>query len=148
MALACHETLHERARDLLDLHGLHDWTFRLNRRRRCLGVCRYGTRSVELSRYFVERNSPEEVQDTLLHEIAHALVGPGHGHDAVWTQKCLELGARPERRSAADMPRGRWQGECGSCSRRFHRFRRPRRAEGWYCRSCGPQRGLFSWSFC
>lgn len=30
--------------------------------------------------------------DTVAHEVAHALVGPAHGHDAVWRRKAVELG--------------------------------------------------------
>jgi hypothetical protein len=45
----------------------------------------------------VDRNGAEEIVDTILHEIAHALVGPRHGHDTVWKAKCTDIGARPER---------------------------------------------------
>ena len=72
-------------------------------------LCRYGTRTIELSVFLVDRNGPEEVRDTILHEIAHALVGPGHGHDAVWKRQCIEIGARPVRCGDADMPDGKWQ---------------------------------------
>jgi SWI/SNF-related matrix-associated actin-dependent regulator 1 of chromatin subfamily A len=39
-------------------------------------------------------NSTEEQQfkDTILHEIAHAIVGPHHGHDEVWRGKAVEIG--------------------------------------------------------
>src|SRR5215471_13596338 len=30
--------------------------------------------------------------NTMTHEIAHAIVGPNHGHDQVWTEKHLEMG--------------------------------------------------------
>ena len=42
-------------------------------------------------------NSIEETKDVVLHEIAHALTGRGHGHDAVWKRMCIKVGARPER---------------------------------------------------
>src|SRR3954468_6565933 len=102
------------ALDLMAGHRLRGWSFRFNRSKTNLGLCRYGPRLIELSVHFVERNSREEVRDTLLHEIAHALVGPGHGHDEAWRRKCLDVGARPERLSfEADMPVGRWQAVCG-----------------------------------
>ena len=28
----------------------------------------------------------KDIQDTILHEIAHALVGPKHGHNKVWKE--------------------------------------------------------------
>src|SRR5436305_8366046 len=85
------------ARDLLSTHGLTDWSFRLNRSRLNMGLCKYGPRTVELSVFFVERNSDEAIRDTLLHEVAHALVGPGHGHGPAWKAMCRRVGAKPER---------------------------------------------------
>ena len=130
---------------LLSEHGLHDWSFVFNRRKNCMGYCSFDTRTIELSIHFVERNAMDQVRDTLLHEIAHALVGPGHGHDAVWKRKCLEVGARPERCGQADMPAGDWQARCKSCGKVYHRHRRPRPLRGWYCPPCGADHGKLNW---
>src|ERR1041384_3767501 len=97
------------AHGLLSQHGLHEWGFAFNRRKSSLGLCVYHCRTIELSVYLVLRNTQDELLDTLLHEIAHALVGPGHGHDLVWKRKCLEIGAKPVRCGQADMPEGRWK---------------------------------------
>ena len=35
--------------DLLARHGLHGWSFRFNRSKVNMGLCRYGLRAVELS---------------------------------------------------------------------------------------------------
>lgn len=40
------------------------------------------------------------MRQALLHEIAHALVRPGHGHDQVWKDKALQIGCRPDYVSA------------------------------------------------
>jgi hypothetical protein len=60
------------------------WTFAFNDRRRSLGYCRFPSRGrpgrVELSRHHVRKNPLGAVENTLRHEIAHALAGePGHG---------------------------------------------------------------------
>jgi predicted SprT family Zn-dependent metalloprotease len=134
------------ALQLMAEHGLHDWRFAFNHRKQAMGLCVYHRKAIELSIYFVERNNPlEAIRDTILHEIAHALVGPGHGHDKVWKRKCIEIGARPKRCGEADMPEGRWNAGCGSCGKRFHRHRKPQRARGWYCRTCGPVEGKLAW---
>ena len=134
------------ASDLFARHGLDDWQLTFNRGKRTMGWCLFGPRKIELSIHFVERNSPDIIQDTLLHEIAHALVGPGHGHDALWKQKCAEIGARPERLShEANMPEGRWQALCGHCGRLHHRHRKPKRMKGWYCSPCGKECGQLVW---
>lgn len=134
------------ALQLMAAHGLHAWAFTFNRRKQALGLCVYGRRSIELSIHFVERdNPPEEIRDTILHEIAHALVGPGHGHDKVWKRKCIEIGARPQRCGQADMPEGNWRARCGSCGKCFHRYKKPKRHGGWFCRDCGCERGRLVW---
>jgi predicted SprT family Zn-dependent metalloprotease len=133
------------ALDLLATHHLHDWSFAFNRRKQAMGLCVFHRRTIELSVYFVKRNSHEEILDTVLHEIAHALVGPGHGHDAVWERKCVELGARPVRCGHAEMPEGRWQSNCNCCGKQFHRHRKPKRVKGWFCRNCGPDLGKLIW---
>jgi predicted SprT family Zn-dependent metalloprotease len=132
---------------LLAAHGLSGWSFAYNRSKVHLGQCLYGPRLVVLSAHFVELNGDEAVLDTLLHEIAHALVGPGHGHDSVWRAKCLEVGARPERLSyEVTMPVGRWQAVCPCCGRLHDRHRRPKHLVGWSCCSCGRERGRLTWS--
>jgi predicted SprT family Zn-dependent metalloprotease len=133
------------AHELMARHGLAGWSFGFNRRKRSLGLCRYAAQMIELSVYLVYGSSDEEVQDTILHEIAHALVGPGHGHDAAWKAKCLEVGAKPQRCGQADMPPGHWQAHCGNCGEHFTRYRRPKRLRGWFCRACGPDRGKLTW---
>lgn len=133
------------ALELMACHGLHDWAFAFGRQKRTLGLCRYAARTIELSIYLVDRNGPDEVRDTVLHEIAHALVGPGHAHDAVWKAKAAAIGARPQRCGAANMPAGRWHARCGGCGQAFSRHRRPRRLTGWFCRGCGPRGGALTW---
>jgi SprT protein len=130
---------------LLTVHGLDGWSFAFNRRKRAMGYCYYGRKTVELSIYFVERNPEPVIRDTLLHEIAHALIGPEHGHDQAWKEKCLEIGAKPERFGSANMPVGRWRARCSSCGKAFHRHRRPKRLQGWYCLHCGLERGMLEW---
>lgn len=131
---------------MLAAHGLGDWSFGFNRRKQTLGLCWYDRRRIELSAHLVERNGPGEVLDTILHEVAHALVGPGHGHDDVWRRMCARVGARPQRCGQADMPAGRWQAGCGGCGTTFHRHRRPKARTDWFCRTCGPERGRLVWA--
>jgi predicted SprT family Zn-dependent metalloprotease len=137
--------IQELAGKLLRAHSLDGWHFTYNRRKRAMGFCCYSERSIELSVHFVVRNDMDSIIDTLLHEIAHALVGPDHGHDAVWKSKCLEIGATPQRLGHADMPAGNWQADCNACGRQYNRHRRPKRMRGWYCPHCGVDLGRLVW---
>ncbi|HYH68527.1 MAG TPA: SprT-like domain-containing protein [Urbifossiella sp.] len=139
------------ATQMMAQNGLTEWQFAFNTNKRRAGVCRYPARGrpgrIELSKHYVLRNPAEEVRDTILHEIAHALVGHGHGHDEVWKAKCVEVGARPERcyGEEVEMPRGRWRATCAGCGKEHDRHRRPKQLAGWHCRRCGKERGALIW---
>jgi predicted SprT family Zn-dependent metalloprotease len=109
------------ARALMDAHGLSHWKLAFHRRKRQLALCHHGKKTIYLSRPYVELNDENSLRDTVLHEIAHALVGPGHGHDLMWMAKAAELGARPEAcDDVARMPDGKYQATCDGCGRTHH----------------------------
>ena len=136
------------ARELMAQHGVGDWTFTWNRRKRSLGLCRYRQRRIELSVHFVIANDAEQVRETILHEIAHALAGEDAGHGPLWKAMCLRVGCKPLRcdQGEAIMPRGRWQARCGTCGKEYWRHRRPERRARYWCKSCGPERGVVTFS--
>lgn len=116
-------------------HGLADWRLVLDGARTRAGVCRPARREIGLSRVLTALHTPEQVRDTVLHEIAHALVGVGHGHDAVWRAKAVEIGGTgtrcvPETAARADTP---WKGTCPD-GHVVGRHRRPTRVQS--CRRC------------
>ncbi len=83
----------ERAQDLLDDHGLtfHGWTFQWDKAVTRAGSCNYKTRTITLSEKLAEVRSAEETDQTLLHEVAHALE-PRHNHDNTWLSTARSLG--------------------------------------------------------
>ncbi len=87
----------ERARGLLDRHGLQDWGFRFDEGIRRAGSCRYRPPTISLAQGFALAADGPEIEETLLHEIAHALVGSQHHHDARWRAKALEIGCSGQR---------------------------------------------------
>ncbi|CAN5416765.1 hypothetical protein BH09PLA1_BH09PLA1_15130 [soil metagenome] len=84
------------ASDLMKRHGLLGWTFRFDHARRRFGSCQPRRKIITLSRPLTLLNGLEQVRDTILHEIAHALT-PGDNHGAKWKQACRRIGARPTR---------------------------------------------------
>lgn len=84
------------AKGIMAKHGLSDWSFKINGRlKRTLGVCSYSKKEIQLRRKHVEEDTYDCILDTLMHEIAHALVGYGAGHGPLWQRKAIELGAKP-----------------------------------------------------
>ncbi|HEY7720133.1 MAG TPA: SprT-like domain-containing protein [Pedococcus sp.] len=136
------------ARGLLAEHGLHDWRVGLDRAKTRAGACRFARREITLSAPLTRLHSEAEVRDTILHEVAHALVGPSHGHDDVWRATALRIGCSGQRCVPADAPRveGAWRGTCARGHVR-HRHRRPQRPVS--CGTCSRTfdvRHLLEWT--
>jgi predicted SprT family Zn-dependent metalloprotease len=138
------------ALELMAAYGLNGWGFRFNRRMRQVGLCWFPTQDrpgrIELSAPFVEWNDAAAVEDTIRHEIAHALAGPFARHGPEWVRMCRITGARPSRSCKVRMPPGKWRATCPGCQAGCSRYRRPRRLHGWHCRHCGPERGGLTWN--
>lgn len=86
-------------RKLMEQHGLlvKGWKFEWSNKKRSYGTCNYGLRTISLSTYLTIACTKEQVINTILHEIAHALVGSGHNHDDVWRRKAIEIGCDGQR---------------------------------------------------
>lgn len=124
------------AHTLLKKHQLHEWCFKFDHAKRRFGCCNYSNSVISLSRHLTRLNDEDEVRDTLLHEIAHALT-PGDGHGRKWKAKCLEIGAKPERCYQAEeveQTLAPYYLYCKHCGIEQPRFRRSRRIVA--CRDC------------
>lgn len=133
-------------RELMDNHGLHHWGLQFRNLKRLCGYCSHRKRLIALGKYYVENNDPMNIRDTVLHEIAHALVGPGHKHNHVWKAKAIELGCRPVAcNRTAVTPPGKYQATCPTCGKKFHKHRNRNGLEGYYCLICGPVRGQLTY---
>ena len=123
---------------LLAEHGLGDWGLVLDDAKTRAGSCRYGPRQISLSRPLTALHSPEQVRETLLHEIAHALAGAAAGHGSRWKAVARGLGCSASRCLPEDAPRvpGAWTGTCPA-GHTATRHRRPERVVS--CRQCAPR---------
>jgi predicted SprT family Zn-dependent metalloprotease len=125
------------------------YTFAFERGCRRLGLCRFPTATtpgqILLNAAYVEASDRESVEDTIRHEIAHALAyrNCGHtGHGKPWQEACTITGARPERLAhpSQTVP-GPWQARCSGCGELVSRFRPPRKDRIYFCKQCGEVHG-------
>jgi predicted SprT family Zn-dependent metalloprotease len=125
------------ARELMVSHAPTGWSFGFDNARRRFGLCSYRQKLITLSAPLTECNGVDEVRDTILHEIAHALAGPQAGHGYAWRAMARILGARPNRcyqPSEVVMVAGTYQAKCAMCERTHHKYRKIKRT--LHCGKC------------
>lgn len=84
------------ARELMDQHGLEDWTFKWDRAHKRSGRCNYTDTTISLSAPLMSLWDEYQCRDTILHEIAHALDLPENpSHGPKWQALCRGIGAIP-----------------------------------------------------
>lgn len=139
------------AEELMGEHGLQTWSFKLDHAKNRLGACDYVSRTLSLSKHLVKNGDEAVIRETVLHEIAHALVGPGHGHDVVWQAQARKLGVDPVASYRGDhaaqfFPRAKWALTCSNCATVVaERHRRRMRSNDYACARCGPTLGRLHW---
>jgi predicted SprT family Zn-dependent metalloprotease len=97
--------LKELAKRLMTEHGLIEkgWRFRTYcNTDKYTGQCRHDQRVIRMNKLTAFINEDRHVENTLRHEIAHAVVGVGHGHGPVWREMAVRLGAEPRHCVADD----------------------------------------------
>ena len=119
------------------------WVFGFDLATSRAGVCRYAERRIDLSVSYCLAATRAEIEDTMLHEIAHAIVGPRHNHDAVWKSKAREIGCAGERCHRVQHSTPKWVGECG-CGQQW--FRQTLQRRMMHNRACARCKGTITWS--
>ena len=75
---------------LMTLHGVSHFKFRFSGARRRWGSCSSNTISVSINHAL--NSDIKDIKNTILHEIAHAIVGIRAVHREEWQNKAKELG--------------------------------------------------------
>ncbi len=129
------------ARQVLRQEQLHDWHVKWDQAKRRAGACHYQNKTLSFSQYLFATLPMQTMKEVVLHEVAHALAGPGHGHNQVWKAHAIRLGAPPEARlpSTVPQPPAPWVGTCQYCGNQRKLYSSPRRVS-----SCGNCSTTFS----
>lgn len=120
------------------------WTLKWNKRRKSWGLCCYRTKTIQLSERFLCHG--EQLYDTVLHEIAHALAGPRAGHGPIWKRYARQVEANPSRTKSAKRTKKfmknmdyKYQYSCNGCDNTggFSRLTNKWTEERVICTKCG-----------
>lgn len=128
------EAIYELALELMHKHGLNKWHFEFDHSTRRAGCCNFHDRRISISFDLARNAADEDIRDTILHEIAHALVGKKHNHDAVWEAKAREIGCTGERCHQLRFAPSRYSVSCENNCWTHTAERRDMRLR---CRTCG-----------
>ncbi len=124
----------ETATALMEANGLHEWQFQFDHSTRRAGCCNYRDKTISISFHLAHNGADFEILDTILHEIAHALVGKEHNHDAVWKAKARAIGCSGNRTHRMEFSTPKWKVRCeNDCWSHTAQRRNPRLV----CRECG-----------
>ncbi len=105
-------------------NGSFDWTFGWNNQKSTYGLCHYSSRKIELSRILTPLCSPEQINDTILHEIAHALAGVHNGHNKIWKDKAISIGCSGTRCGDYNvLLKCKWIATCPKCNHIVYKHR-------------------------
>lgn len=118
----------DHARSLGDLHGLGAWwLFVVDNAKVRAGVCNFVMQRISISRHLILNDDIPfvKVENVILHEIAHALVGSDAGHGPEWKAKAIELGCDGKQYHTLQLakPRGFKSCDCGEVYYTVHRLR-------------------------
>jgi predicted SprT family Zn-dependent metalloprotease len=122
-----------RATAWLVAHQLEGWSFQFDHAPTRAGCCNYQTRVISLAHAYARTAADEAIDETLLHEIAHALVGQAHGHGPVWQAHARALGCAGTRCHEVQFTPPRY---IVTCEHRCWVTTAERRQRGAVCRTC------------
>ena len=122
------------ARSEMDKYGLCDWKLELDYAKVRAGACHFTEKKISFSRHFLKNADQLDINDTILHEIAHALIGPKHGHDRVWKNMAKKIGCSAKRCHTLEFSEYKWIRFCTNyCwEQKVHR-----RKLNLICKKCG-----------
>ena len=137
------------AQNLMKEYGLSDWKLELMNGRRVKGQVAIkknlskSEKIIRLSRFHILHNTQEEMENTVRHEIAHAIDFNRRGkssHDQTWKLIAQEVGAVPKascniNKNPLDMPH-KYEYVCLHCGWRTPRYRKRARRNTPLCPDC------------
>jgi hypothetical protein len=137
--------LEDYAKFKLEHHGLayRGWIFVWSKGKRQFGYCDFSKKTIAVSRIIfnaLKEDAREwKAQDTVLHEIAHAIAGRQAGHGIKWQNTAVNIGAEASRCADGTLIdqskiNSKYTGTCPNCGnvKPFYRY-----SKNLYLKACG-----------
>jgi predicted SprT family Zn-dependent metalloprotease len=113
-----------------------DWVFGWDNARRRMGCAHFGPNKITLSRSLVAAATVDQVRETILHEIAHVLVGLKAGHGPAWYAKARALGSSGKTTHSVQTDEiAPFMCKC-SCGKVYKWYKRSKNMNNKVCRTC------------
>lgn len=105
------------AEALLEKHDLRGWKAYWSGMRKSLAETDHREKQIVFSKYFISKASFEEFVGVALHEITHAMLGPGYGHGDEFVELCREISGSDEYAvPSANFDISRYMFTCPECN--------------------------------
>ena len=102
-----------------------EYSFKFDNAKKRFGCCNMLIKQITLSKKLVELNTYNDVKNTILHEIAHAISPIKSHHDYIWKKNAISLGCDGQRvYSNINKPTASYVYECPSCGNQSARYKR------------------------
>ena len=104
--------------ELFTKYKIKNWNFEFFTKKKSLGMCDFNTKTLYIGLQYCAVNDEKRIRNTLLHEVAHILVGLKNGHNFIWRRKCVEIGGDGERLTQTDkiVATYKHQYKCPACN--------------------------------
>lgn len=101
-------------------HYIPEWKFALNNRVGAIGVCDHRNETIFMSRKYLSELNHAQVEQVILHEIAHALT-PGEKHGPVWKRVARRIGVENPSAKMEGVYKapGKWFMHCEPCNHTY-----------------------------
>ncbi len=80
------------ANELLEKYKIKETEIAFRNHNHALGTCSCNGAKITLQLDHAIKNDFSEIKNTILHEIAHALVGNENGHNEIWQKQAIKMG--------------------------------------------------------
>lgn len=115
------------------------WKFQWGFSTNYVGLCRIKVRIIEISHDYAAQNSLKVIENTIRHEIAHALhweIYHETGHNETWRSLAFLIGAIPRAKNPLIAKITKNPRYVAQCCRTHYRRRKPRRHTTYHCKAC------------